>query len=39
MKYLQVVFTEEEYNAINDKKKKSGLNWHDLLLEIFKEIE
>jgi len=40
MKSIHAVFTDREHKKIAEKKKKSGLGWHDfLLLELTKGLK
>jgi len=36
MKSIHAIFTDEEHEKIAEKKKKSGLNWHDFILKLTK---
>ncbi len=36
MKSIHAIFTDEEYERVAEKKKKSKLNWHDYIYKLTK---
>ena len=37
MKQINITFEDKEHKQIETVKDKSGLNWHDFLLDLVKE--
>ena len=35
MKWINEVFTEDEHKELSRVKKRSGLKWHDAIIEAF----
>jgi len=36
MKQLNITYEDQEHKLLEDAKLKSGLNWHDFLLDLVK---
>ena len=34
MKTLNITFTDEEYERLNEVKESTGLSWHDFILKL-----
>lgn len=39
MKQLNITFEDQEHKSLEDKKAKSGLNWHDFIIEAIGKYE